>query len=99
VTHRTARAGKSFRGRSFAFGFTEISNDTNGHCVAGTAAAAAAFFNTIRTGLVSSNLQLGVCSADQYDDAGALVKPGFTTPITLSLSRNNNWESQRKRNW
>jgi hypothetical protein len=96
ITHRTARAGRSFRGRSFLPGFGEADNDSAGHASATATAAGAAFFNTIRTTLPST-LVLGVGSADRYDANGNVIRAGFVTPISISLSRNNLFETQRRR--
>jgi hypothetical protein len=98
VTHRTARAGRSFRGRSFLGGFTVTGANDAGHAGTAETNAAVAFLTGIRTSL-ASQLIFVVAHPDTYDAAGNVSVPGFSTPVTASLSRNANFETQRRRNF
>lgn len=66
VTLRTAKSGKSFRGRVYVWGFTENENTATG--VASTAAvnAATAFITDIQSALATSQLTLAVLSRPSF---------------------------------
>lgn len=116
VTLRTAKSGKSFRGRVYVWGFTENENTATG--VASTAAvnAATAFIGDIQSALSTSQLTLAVLSrpslafvdtrvwtlangSTQTDVLGrGNANPGGVEPVTVIQSRNNSWETQRRRN-
>jgi hypothetical protein len=62
ITLRTAKAGKSFRGRVYIGGWGELSNDPNHVCEPVSSAAALAFVNSINTSLIASGMHLAVAS-------------------------------------
>lgn len=101
VTIRTARAGKSFRGRSFLAGFTENQNDTNGRVAAAVNTAGVAFLTAINSVLAGHGLTMGVLHRPQ---AGRTIPArtipasiGFVTPVSSFEARDTRWESQRRR--
>lgn len=101
VTLRTAMAGKSYRGRVYIPGFTEAQNDSGGAAVAGAVTAAVAFVTAIQTSLASSGYTLGVGSRERVAVPTHVppitAKAAFFTPLTAILSRDNTWETQRRR--
>lgn len=98
VTHRTAKAGKAYRGRSFLPLNGELALDHETHLYTAPATVAAVkFFTDIKAQLVSSSqiagaLQLAVLSRDAPLYANAKV-----TPIVSSLVRSQLAASQRRR--
>lgn len=99
VTHRTARAGKSFRGRSYFPGIIVSATDGSGHISTAAQTSIVAFYNSVRTTLNSNGLVLAVAHPDTYNTAlpPVISIPGFTTDVTASVSRNLNLETQRRR--
>jgi hypothetical protein len=100
VTLRTAKAGKSFRGRSYIGGFDEAQNDTNGLTSQATATATIAFVTAIDTALKANGMALGVISRPA--NARTITKTtaaraGAVNQVTLIESRNLTWETQRRR--
>lgn len=98
VTHRTAKAGKSFRGRSYMpmNGAAAIDFETHLY-VPGAATNAVKFWTDIKAGLVSSSqisgaLQLAVLS--RLDDA---THTPHVTPIVSSMCRSQIATTQRRR--
>lgn len=67
VTLRTAKAGKSFRGRVYLPGWSESENVAGGVSSGASGIAAVAFINAIGTGLQSSALKLAVLSYPSED--------------------------------
>ena len=67
ITLRTAKSGKSFRGRSYVPGFAELDNDLNGLSTNAAGLAAAAFINAIGSGIQSSQMKLAVLSYPSDD--------------------------------
>lgn len=103
VTFKTARAGKSGRGRSYMGGFAEGQN------IAGSAEAPSistfclAFWNAIKTNLATIGYELALLSPalpERQNAAGETLpaKIAFAEPITSITFRNNTWGSQRRRN-
>lgn len=67
VTLRTAKAGKSFRGRVYLPGWTENENTASGTSSTAAGTAGVAFINAIGSGLQSSALKLAVLSYPSED--------------------------------
>lgn len=67
VTLRTAKAGKSFRGRCYLPGWNETENNATGTSANAAGIAGVAFINAIGTGLQSSALKLAVLSYPSED--------------------------------
>lgn len=62
VTIRTAKAGKSFRGRVYVAGFNEAHSDVNGQADATAGAAALGFLDDFAVAMDSLGFTLGVAS-------------------------------------
>lgn len=98
VTHRTAKAGKSYRGRSFMPLNGDLAIDHETHLYTAPATSAAVnFFTDLRAQLVSASqiagsLQLAVLSRDAPTYEFARV-----TPIVSSQVRSQIAGSQRRR--
>lgn len=87
VTLRTAKAGRSFRGRVYVPGAAEVENTAGGVQSTATGTAAAAFINAIITNLQPDNLTMAVMSKPA--EAFKIVKTtthsdGSTSVKTLS---------------
>jgi hypothetical protein len=115
VTLRSAKSGKSFTGRCYIGGFSELQNSAAGATQATASSAAASFLQDVSAALTTNSMQLGVLSRPSYayvdnrtwtfNDGTTEVdvigrgkqRAGAITPVTLIQSRNNQWESQRRR--
>jgi hypothetical protein len=87
ITLRTARAGKSFRGRMYVPGYTITASDQNGAIVASTRDTTVAFVNAIRTGLPAHGLTMAIVS-----------RANLTTElVTLVQGRDLVWDTIRGR--
>lgn len=93
VTHRTARTGRSYRGRTYVAGLAE--GDVAGNVITlvrGQELAAA--FNTLRTDLEALTFTLAVKSTRNQ----LVVRPaGVLTPIVNSVARDLVVDNQRRR--
>ena len=87
TTLRTARAGRSFRGRSFLWGYTETQSSATGTAVAGVLTTAVAWVNAIGTALSSNGLGLAVLSRSTSQ----------VTAVTSVQARDAVWDTMRKR--
>jgi hypothetical protein len=87
VTLRTARAGRSFRGRSFLWGYTETSNVAGAVASSAAQTAAVAWVNAIGTALSNNGLGLAILSRH-------LSAVNAVTAVQL---RDGVWDTQRKR--
>lgn len=100
MTLRTARAGRSYRGRSYWPGMAETANDVTNHYTTAFQTAFAAFCSGYISAFNGDGMTLGVMSRPIFirDEQSCVIgTPGFTTPVTSVLSRDNLWESQRRR--
>lgn len=61
-TLRTAKSGKSFRGRVYLGGFTEADNDTSGSAALAIATAGVNFLNAVKAAMTASQLTWAVAS-------------------------------------
>lgn len=87
VTLRTARAGKSYRGRCYVPGFATGDLGTNGAAATFPRDASVAFLEALRTGLPSQGLTLAIIS-----------RKNFTTEIvTACQGRDLQWDTIRGR--
>jgi hypothetical protein len=66
VTLRTAGSGKSFRGRSYVGGWSEVDNDNNGLTVAAASTAAVNFVSGIRGAMTTNGLTMVVLSRPAF---------------------------------
>jgi len=93
ITLRTALAGRSFRGRVYLPGYSELVNSATGTLTVSTASVA--FVTAIQSALVANSLNLGVLSRP----APLALPPraGFITPVTSIVARDLVWDTQRRR--
>ncbi len=101
VTLRTAKAGKSFRGRSYFSGAIVAESDASGHIVAGFNTAIVAFMTAVQANMGTEGITLCVLSRPRYAN---LLPPldiqtygGNLTPVTSITARDTQWDSQRRR--
>lgn len=87
ITLRTALAGRSFRGRSFLWGYTETANGPLGTAASGVPGVGVSFITAIQSALVTNGMNLGVLSRTR----------SAVNVVTLIQSRDANWETQRRR--
>jgi hypothetical protein len=87
VTLRTAKAGKSFRGRVYLCGFTEAASDATGTIATAVRTDALAFVNGIATDMATSTLNFCVASRILSQ----------SNPVILTLIRDAVWDTIRKR--
>jgi hypothetical protein len=98
VTHRTALAGRRYRGRSFITGWTEGAVKENGALVGDATEWARIFCETLRTSIQPGgnlNGQLAVISRPNDDLSPPW--PGACTPVTSCVIRSPIMGSQRRR--
>lgn len=67
ITLRTARSGKSYRGRTYLGGWGESVSDLNGHQLAAAGAAGVSFMTAVQAALTARNLTLAVLSRPAYE--------------------------------
>lgn len=93
ITHRTARIGRSYRGRTYLAGLPEQWVSGNNHDATRTGLLADAL-NALRTDL--ETLSLPLCVLSRYT---AKVKraSGVLTPVVVSVARDTRVDSQRRR--
>ena len=87
VTLRTAFAGRSFRGRSYIWGFTEADNSAGGVASATAQTTAKAWVDAIETALAAQNLHLAVVSRVR----------SVRNRVTSTQVRDGVWDTIRKR--
>lgn len=93
ITHRTARSGRSYRGRTFVCGMVE--QFVTGNLVDNTLAQnIAGNFNDLRTTLAEEGNVLAVKSLSNNNVPRV---SGVLTPITTSVVRDLRVDSQRRR--
>lgn len=93
ITHRTARVGRSYRGRTYVAGLPEALV-TGNHLALANAQGIAAAFNTIRTTLAENDFIFSVLSRFNQGDERPL---GVLTAVTTSVARETRVDSQRRR--
>lgn len=87
VTLRTDKAGASFRGRFYVSGWTEAGSATDGLMTAAARSGAVNLVTAIRDGLDASGFTMAVASRVL----------GTSRAVTSILSRDNVWDTQRRR--
>lgn len=101
VTLRTALAGKSFRGRVYLSGFAELCNDATGRADTQSQVSSVDFINAVNTALQAHAMRLAVLSrpfaAKTIPQKIIPSRGGGVQAMTAAESRNNKWESQRRR--
>lgn len=86
-TLRTARAGKSYRGRVYLGGFIVGENTAAGQIAAALNTTAVSFLNSVLTDMGGQGITMAVISRK-------LLVP---TPVTAIVARDTLWDSQRRR--
>ncbi len=98
---RTALAGKRFRGRIYYSGWSELQNDTNGRMSAAVGPAVVAGTQGINSSLAAHSMILAVVGRPRdAKTIPAVTRPalsGIMTPATATISRDQRWDSQRRR--
>lgn len=94
VTHRTALAGRSFRGRTYLPGFDETESMAAGEAATSARDAAAAFLQDLQAGVSAEGWPLAVAS---LVSDGVRRDPGVLNNITSFSQRVSSWGSQRRR--
>jgi|SRR5688572_12924668 len=93
ISLRTAKRGRSFRGRSYIIGLTE--NQVAGNALTAPSAAAwLAAYDVLVSSLAASSNQLCVCSKFSL---GLPRAAGILTPVTDAVIVDNVVDSQRRR--
>lgn len=87
VTLRTAKAGKSFRGRMYLGGFIVGENTAAGQISAGLNAAMVSFVEGVQGDMAAQGITLAILSKKLLTN----------TPVTAVLTRDTLWDSQRRR--
>jgi len=101
VTLRTAKAGKSFRGRSYFSGGIKGESTAAGAIAAGFNTALVAFMTDVQTDMTAEGITLSVLSRPRFAN---LLPPldiqtygGAITPVTAIVTRDTEWDTQRRR--
>jgi hypothetical protein len=95
VTLRTALAGRSFRGRVYVPGWSEIANQAGGVASTTTMSLADGIVRNIRANLSIRGLIMGVVSTR----ANKAPRPvNIITDVVSLAVRDNQWDNQRRRN-
>lgn len=116
VTLKTAKAGKSFRGRVYLGGFSELRNQAGGVMTGSVNTGIVSFMTAVSGAMTASGMTLAVASRGAehvtvvrttfHADGSSTLKTVSNTPardaqsnvVTLIQSRNQAWETQRRRN-
>jgi hypothetical protein len=94
VTLRTVNVGRRFRGRIYFSGFIVGENSATGSIVAGLNTALVTFVTNCQTDMAAQGITLSVNSRPS---AGPPLWLGQATPVTAILTRNTEWDTQRRR--
>lgn len=102
VTLRTAMAGRSFRGRTYTFGWTSNSMNADGTIAVVAQTAAVNFVNAVAAGITTAGGTLAIRSPalpsrPAHDGSTLPPKDYFITPVTTVLCRDAIWDTNRRR--
>jgi hypothetical protein len=105
TTIRTAKAGRSFRGRSYIPGFAAAANDIAGHPVATVRSACQTWVTNIDASLADNGYQLAVISRPVWMEVDpptipptfTLIREGAANDMTTVEGRDLIWDTQRRR--
>lgn len=97
VTLRTALAGKSYRGRAYFSGAIEAENDGTGKIAAAFNTALVAFVTDVQTDMAAEGITLAVLSRPRSSPPFPVVYAGAITPVTAIVTRDTEWDTQRRR--
>lgn len=96
VTHRTAKAGRSFRGRSYVPGYTEGASTGSGVAQTYVRTRQETFWQAVRENLAAS-VNPCVLSILSTRALNADRPIPLLTPVTASVVRDLRWDYQRRR--
>lgn len=104
ITLRTGLRGRSYNGRIYIWGFTELANDAAGGITTAASAAAVSFIGTA-LGNMNTQLQLtqGVLSrwttppGSPPNTPPTERQPPIITPVVSTPARDARWDVQRRR--
>lgn len=103
VTLRTASAGRAFRGRVYLGGLSNAVDDGTGRILPAANAAAVAFVQAVNAAIVSSGgtvqgiLQRALPERPAHGGGTLPARPGAIVPVTAWQSRDNVYDTQRRR--
>jgi len=95
ATLRTLLAGRSYRGRVYVPGFTEVANSAGGVASATAVANAQSLVDAFRVNMLGDGYTMGVVS--RYADKALRPVP-IITDVTAVVVRDATWDNQRRRN-
>jgi hypothetical protein len=101
ITLRTAKAGKSFRGRMYFSGAIVSQSDAAGRIVSGFNSHLVTFATFVQTELFADGITLAVLSRPRYANLppplDVQTYAGALTDVTALEARDTQWDSQRRR--
>lgn len=101
ATLRTAKAGKSYRGRVYISGGDEAQNGANGTIAAGFNTDLLAFLNGVKTDMGTEGITMAVLSHKRYANlappADIETWAGAVTDVVSIETRDTQWDTQRRR--
>jgi len=98
VTLRTALAGRSFRGRAYFSGAIVGENSAAGAIVSGFNTALVTFMTNVQTDMATEGITLAVLSRPRpISVAEPAGYAGAITPVTAIVTRDTQWDTQRRR--
>lgn len=102
VSLRTGKRGRSFNGRFYQFGYSELANDAAGGATATAATATRAFVDAVSTAMQSGGrgIQMAVLSRVTTPPGASapIVRPTpVLTPVTAAVMADQRWDTQRRR--
>ena len=97
ITLRTGLAGRSFRGRMYLPGWTELDNDANGSITTAGMFTGEQFVRELRTRLAGDPVVAGEMAILSRWNAKGLRVPPVLTPVISQQARDNRWDYQRRR--
>ncbi len=97
VTLRTALAGKSFRGRAYFGGAIVGENTATGTISAAFNTALAAFMASVQTDMAAEGITLAILSRPRFVPPALVAYAGTITPVTAIVTRDTEWDTQRRR--
>jgi hypothetical protein len=98
VTLRTALAGRSYRGRVYFSGAIVGENSAAGAIVSGFNTALVTFMTNVQTDMATEGITLAVLSRPRpISIREPLGYAGAITPVTAIVTRDTQWDTQRRR--
>jgi hypothetical protein len=102
VTLKTGLRGRSYNGRYYQWGYSEVANDAAGGSTGPAGDAAGGFINLVRNNLLGapSSLAMGILSRFTTPPGAAAAierTPPVITPVTSEVLLDRRWDTQRRR--